>query len=75
MRNASLMICMQIGQRKSLSMSDMVGTGETSPAAVVSVEKFLEGSGFTTAGTRGPTECSSMVRFRVDVVLLREKWF
>lgn len=53
----------------------MVGTGETSPAAVVSVEKFLEGSGFTTAGTRGPTECSSMVRFRVDVVLLREKWF
>lgn len=64
------MICMQIGQRKSLSNSDMVGTA--SPAAVVSVERFLVGSGFTTAGTRGPTECSSMV---VDVVLLREKWF
>jgi hypothetical protein len=78
------MICIQIGQRKSLSSSDMVVIGKVSPAAaavVVSVEWRLDGSGFTTAGTRGPSECSSIDEDDGDdEVLLRErerevKWF
>jgi hypothetical protein len=75
------MICIQIGQRKSLSSSDMLVIGKVSPAAaavvvvVVSVEWRLDGSGFTTAGTRGPSECSSIDEDDDDddEVLLREK--
>lgn len=44
----------------------MVAIGKLSPPAmspvtVTVVERFLDGSGLTTAGTSGPTECSSMV--------------
>jgi hypothetical protein len=74
------MICIQIGQRKSLSSSDMLVIGKVSPAAaavvvvVVSVEWRLDGSGFTTAGTRGPSECSSIDEDDGDdEVLLRER--
>lgn len=48
----------------------MEATGKISPATVLSEENGLEGSGFTTAGTRGPTECSSIVRFNVEMILL-----
>lgn len=57
------MICMQIGQRKSLSGSD-VEAGNVSPDAAaeapVSAAAALEASGLTTAGTTGPAESSSM---------------
>jgi hypothetical protein len=55
----------------------MVVIGKVSPAAaavVVSVEWRLDGSGFTTAGTRGPSECSSIDEDDGDdEVLLRER--
>jgi hypothetical protein len=60
----------------------MVVIGKVSPpaaaAVVVSVEWRLDGSGFTTAGTRGPSECSSIDEDDDVEVLLRErevKWF